>query len=121
MRICIPAKTDEGLKTTVNLHFGSAPYFLIYDLDKESFDVLSNSDENHSHGMCHPLKALKDQDLDAVVCAGMGARAVQRLNQGGLKAYRTEAETAEEAIREYREGSLEEISVENACVDHRCH
>jgi len=71
--------------------------------------------------MCHPLKVLEDLSLDAVICVGMGARAVQRLNEDGLKAYRTTAETAEEIVRRYREGILEEITVENACVDHHCH
>ncbi|HUU17781.1 MAG TPA: NifB/NifX family molybdenum-iron cluster-binding protein [Sedimentisphaerales bacterium] len=121
MRICIPVQTNEGLRALVNHHFGSSPYFLIYDSDKEVFEVISNSDEHHSHGMCHPLKVLDDQNLDAVVCVGMGARAVQKLRQGGLKAYRTKAETAEETIREYKEGGLEEITIENACIDHSCH
>lgn len=121
MRICIPVQTNEGLRALVNRHFGSAPYFLIYDSDKEAFEVISNSDEHHSHGMCHPLKVMDDQNLDAVVCVGMGARAVQMLKQGGLKAYRTKAETAEDTIRKYREGILEEITIENACVDHSCY
>jgi len=121
MRICIPVKTKKGLKAVVNSHFGSAPYFLIYDSDKEVFEVISNSDEHHSHGMCHPLRVLDGQALNTVVCAGMGVRAVRKLKQSGLVVYRTKAETAEETIREYKEGGLEEITVENACIDHSCH
>jgi len=121
MKICIPVQTNEGLKAAVDRHFGSAPYFLIYDSDKEAFEVISNSDEHHSHGMCHPLRVLEERSLDAVVCVGMGARAVKKLKQGGLKTYRTKVETAEETIREYREGVLEEITIENACVEHSCH
>jgi len=121
MRICIPVQTNEGLESVVDHHFGSAPYFLIYDSDKAAFEVISNSDEHHNHGMCHPLRVLEDQDLNAVVCVGMGARAVQRLKQAGLKTYRSKQDTAKETIREYREGVLEEITNENACVDHSCH
>jgi len=121
MRICIPVQTNEGLRALVSRHFGSAPYFLIYDSDKEAFEVISNSDEHHSHGMCHPIRSLEDQDLDAVVCVGMGARAVQKLKQAGLMTYKAKAETAEETISEYREGDLEEITIETACVDHGCH
>jgi len=121
MRICIPVRANEGLKAMVNPHFGSAPYFLIYDSAKEAFEIISNSDRHHKHGMCHPLNVLSEQGLDAVVCIGMGARAVQRLNEGGVKAYRTKAATADEILSRYKEGILEEITVENACVDHSCH
>ena len=69
----IPLITNEGLKSEVNAHFGSAPYFLIYDTEKETSETISNSDEHHIHGMCHPMKALDDKDIGAVVCGGMGA------------------------------------------------
>jgi len=42
MRICIPVQTNEGLKATVDRHFGSASYFLIYDSNTEAFEVISN-------------------------------------------------------------------------------
>ncbi|MBU2541649.1 MAG: NifB/NifX family molybdenum-iron cluster-binding protein [Candidatus Omnitrophica bacterium] len=121
MKICIPIETKEGIKAKVNAHFGSAPYFLIYDTDKNTFEIINNSDNHHMHGMCHPLKALDKKGIDAVVCAGMGARAVSKLNEGGISVYRVRAETVEEIIKRYKEGRLEEITVENACIDHSCH
>jgi len=121
MRICIPVETKEGLKAKAFAHFGSAPYFLIYDTDKDAFEVVSNSDKHHMHGMCHPLKILENQTISAVVCRGMGTRAVQKLNAGGIKAYRASVETAEAIIKRYREGVLEEITVDNACAKHNCH
>ena len=121
MKICIPITSNEGLKAKVNAHFGSAPYFLIYDNEKGAFEVINNSDSQHMHGMCHPLKALDNKGIDAVVCGGMGARAVQKLNEDDIKAYRASAETVEEIIVRYKEGKLEEITVDNACIDHSCH
>lgn len=121
MRICIPTETDVGLKAKINAHFGSAPYFLIYDADTETFEVINNSDEPHKHGMCHPLKVLGKRKIDAVVCRGMGARAIQKLLEGGIRAYRASVETtAEEAAKKYKQGLLEEMTVEDACVDHSC-
>lgn len=121
MRICIPIETNEGLEAKTFAHFGSAPYFLIYDADKETFEVISNSDKHHMHGMCHPLKALENQNINAVVCRGMGARAVQKLNEGDIRVYRAAAETVADIVVRYKEGKLEEITVETACVDHSCH
>lgn len=120
MKICIPIVTSEGLKAKVNAHFGSAPYFLVYSTEEKTFEVINNSDNHHIHGMCHPLKALANKDIDAVVCGGMGARAVQKLNEGGMRVYKASAETVEDILREYEADILEEITVENACANHRC-
>lgn len=121
MKICIPIIENEGLNSQVNAHFGSAPYFLIYNTEEKDFEVVNNSDSHHVHGMCHPLKALDNKGIDVVVCGGMGARAVQKLNEGGIKAYRASTETAEEIINRFNKGKLEEITVDNACIDHSCH
>lgn len=120
MKICIPTETDRGLKEKVFAHFGSAPYFLIYDTDKATFEIINNRDQHHIHGMCHPLKALEDKKINAVVCGGMGARAVQKLNEGGIRAYRASVETIEELIKRYKDEALEEITVDNACTNHSC-
>lgn len=121
MKLCIPIMRNEGLQAKVNAHFGSAPYFLIYDTDKEAFEVINNGDSQHMHGMCHPLKVLDNKGIDAVVCCGMGARAVQKLNEGGIKAFRASAGTVQGIIKSYKEGELEEITVNNACINHSCH
>jgi len=121
MKICIPIIENNGLKSKVNAHFGSAPYFLIYDNEKEAFEIINNSDSRHMHGMCHPLKALDNKGIDAVVCGGMGARAIQKLNESGIRAYRASAETVERIISIYKEGKLKEITMDNACTDHGCH
>jgi predicted Fe-Mo cluster-binding NifX family protein len=121
MKICIPVETSEGIEAKVNAHFGSAPYFLIYDTEEKTFDIIKNTDSRHIHGMCHPLKTLNNKEIGAVVYGGMGARAVQKLGEGGIKAYRAKAGTVEEIIKKYRENTLEEITIDNACTDHNCH
>ncbi len=121
MKICIPVESQNGLETKVFGHFGSAPYFLLYDTGTKAFEMINNHDQHHIHGMCHPLKALENKKIDVVVCAGMGARAVQKLNEGGIRAYKATEETVQEIINKYREGTLEEITPANACVQHDCH
>ena len=84
MKICIPTETNEGKAAKVYGHFGSAPYFTIYDADTNSVEVIDNLNQHHSHGLCHPMNALKGKGIDIVVCGGMGARAVQKLNEEGI-------------------------------------
>ena len=47
MRICIPTETDMGQEAKVYGHFGSAPYFTIYDTEEMTLENAC-----HQHG-CH--------------------------------------------------------------------
>jgi predicted Fe-Mo cluster-binding NifX family protein len=101
-------------------HFGSAPYFTVYDSKASIFETMDNSNQNHVHGACHPMTLLTGRDIDAIVCIGMGSRAVQSLNSAGIKAYRAKVETVEQIVMQLESNQLEEITVENACAQHRC-
>jgi predicted Fe-Mo cluster-binding NifX family protein len=121
MKICIPTGTNEGKTAEVYAHFGSAPYFTIYDTEKDSVEIISNANQHHSHGMCQPLSALADKKVDAVVTGGMGARAVQKLNESGIRAYRAVPGTVADIASQFIKGGLEELTVDNACAQHGCH
>ena len=121
MKICIPTGTNEGTSAEVYGHFGSAPYFTIVDTEKDSVEIIKNDDQHHSHGMCQPMNALADKKIDAVVTGGMGARAVQKLNDGGVKAFRSIPGTVADIVSQFTKGGLEEITVQNACAQHGCH
>jgi predicted Fe-Mo cluster-binding NifX family protein len=121
MRLCIPTGTADGKTAIVHAHFGGAPYFTIYDTDKGEVEVVNNDNQHHSHGMCQPLAVLSTKNINAVVCGGMGARAIMKLNEAGIKAYRAVPGSVEEIAQQFAKGGLEEITVENACQQHNCH
>ena len=121
MKVCIPTETNEGKNAKVYGHFGSAPYFTIVDTEKDSVEVIGNANQHHSHGMCQPMNALMGKSIDAVVTGGMGGRAVMKLNEGGIKAYRAIPGSVTEIINQYVKGGLEEITIQNACAQHDCH
>ncbi|MFA5224165.1 MAG: NifB/NifX family molybdenum-iron cluster-binding protein [Candidatus Omnitrophota bacterium] len=121
MRLCIPTENKDGLKAKVFGHFGSAPYFTIYNTQNKQIRVIDNSNAHHAHGMCHPIGVIGVSSIDAVVCLGMGARAVENLNAANIKAFRVSGETVSEIVDKYEAGGLEEITVQNACAQHGCH
>jgi len=121
MKLCIPTKTDDGKAAKVHEHFGSAPYFVIYDTETDTAEVINNINQHHSHGMCQPLSSLGGKKIDAVVCSGMGARAVQKLNEGGIRAFRAIPGTVENIASQFLKGSLKEITAADACTQHGCH
>ena len=121
MRICMPTETDRGLDAAVMAHFGSAPFFTIYDTDTKSVEHIGNRNQHHLHGGCQPLLALNGKAVDAVICGGMGARAVQKLGEGGISVFIVKGATVKEALANYFAGKLSPITFLNACRDHDCH
>jgi len=51
----------------------------------------------------------------------MGMRAVQKLNEASVKAYRADGQSVADIINKFKAGELEEITVQNACAQHGCH
>ncbi len=121
MKICIPTETNQGKQAAVYGHFGSAPFFTMYDTAKDSVEIIANANKHHSHGMCQPMAALNGKDVNAVVTGGAGARAVQKLNERVIKVFRAITGTVADIAAQFASGKLEEISVHNACAQHGCH
>jgi predicted Fe-Mo cluster-binding NifX family protein len=115
MRVCIPIESDQGIESTPYGHFGSAPCFLIYDTDQDTWQVQDNSDQHHAHGMCHPLQALTGQSVDAVVVGGIGLRAIERLNQMRITVYQAVAGSVKDNIDAIKAGQLQVLGPANAC------
>jgi len=121
MKICIPTKSFKGEKAKVHAHFGSADYFTIVDLDSGLIETVINNNSHHAHGLCQPLSVIGDKGINVIISQGMGARVVQKLNEAGIKAYKSAGITVEEVIKQYQAKELEELTIENACMQHNCH
>jgi len=104
-------------------HFGSAPYFIIYDDQKDEMEGLDKSNQHHQHGNCHPIEAIGEKKVNFVVCRGMGARAIQGLNAVGIKVFVSRTNTVDETIRAYKENALTEMTLDDSCSHHQhgCH
>lgn len=120
MKVCIPIKENKGLNSTAYNHFGTAPFFLIYDLENEEMKVIENGDLHHSHGMCQPLKALAGEKVDAILVGGIGAGALMKLSNHGVKAYKVSNETVLKNIELLKNNQLTEFSINNSCNHHDC-
>lgn len=121
MKICLPTMGKGGLNEQVFNHFGSATCFTIYDTKTKELEVIENDNQHHTHGTCQPLSAIAGYDVDVVLTSGMGRRAVELMNQGGVKVYLLEGETVEEAVQKFTAGELRELTVNDACGGHGCH
>ena len=118
MRICIPTEDDRGLDSRLCGHFGSAPYFALADTDSGDVEIEANSARQHGHGKCEPVGRIDVDRTDAVVCQGMGKRAVSSFQRAGVKVLITSAVTIRDAIAQAGQGELRSLSLDEACGGH---
>ncbi|MFH1049554.1 MAG: NifB/NifX family molybdenum-iron cluster-binding protein [bacterium] len=122
MKICIPTEEQKGLESMAYGHFGSAPFFVIYDTLTNDFEVLNNGNSEHEHGQCNPIQPLREKAVEAVVVAGMGARALMNLNNMGIQVFRTsESKSIKEIISGFDMQKMQRLTVDNSCSQHNCH
>lgn len=120
MRVCIPVEENRGEKSIAYNHFGSAPFFLIYNLENNEMKVIDNGDLDHAHGMCQPLKALGGEQIDVILVGGIGGGALVKLNNQGIKVYQVSSGTVLQNIELLKNKQLREFLLSNSCNQHGC-
>jgi len=118
MKICFPTETLQGLESPVYGHFGSAPGFVIVEMENMGLEEIKNGDQHHAHGMCQPLLALGGRKVDGVVVGGIGMGALVKLNAQGVKVYRALQGTVRQNIDMIKAGKLPQFSAEHTCAGH---
>lgn len=131
MRIAVAS--DDGI--TIAGHFGRCAGFEIFEIAENKATQLKRRPNTnaHQHGQedCHQhdhsgaahnhesfLIAL--QDCQAVICRGMGRRAIADLTARGIKPVVTAQDiTAQQAVELYAANQLIESS--DSCCSHRAH
>jgi predicted Fe-Mo cluster-binding NifX family protein len=102
-------------------HFGSAPFFTVVDSESGEVEVSQNDKPHHGRGGCHPMRQFGSQSVDAVVCQGMGRRAVTSLTEAGVQVLVLQegaGQTVRDVVAAAREERLQPFSEENACQGH---
>jgi predicted Fe-Mo cluster-binding NifX family protein len=118
VQICFPVEVDKGLESDVFGHFGSAPVFVVFDTQAKSVHTINNQDLGHVHGMCNPLKALNGKKVDAIVVGGIGAGAINKLNEMGIKVFKALNGSVQENLGFFETNTLTEMTVKQACGGH---
>ncbi len=118
MKLCFPVQHDEGIASEVYNHFGSAPLFVVVDTDTREARTIANGDRDHAQGACNPVKAIDNQQIDAVIVGGIGAGALARLNRLGIGVFRAQMPTIRENVSLFLEQKLSEYALQATCGGH---
>jgi predicted Fe-Mo cluster-binding NifX family protein len=109
MKIAISSKGTK-LEENMDLRFGRAEYFIIYDLEKDEFQAIENKGYTASGGAgIASAQQLIDEDIDIVISGNFGPNAYNLLNSSEIKMYKGEEISIKELIENYKSGKLEEI------------
>jgi predicted Fe-Mo cluster-binding NifX family protein len=112
MRICLPTEDAKGLESRLYGHFGSAPYLTIVDTATGRTEVTPRGD--HEHGACVPAALVTSAAIDAVVCGGMGRRALAALE--GTAVYVATEGRVRDVLAELEAGRLDKLTAADACA-----
>ncbi len=122
MIVAVPLETSEGLDSMICEHFGSAPLYAVYDTESGRLRIVDNSNSGHVHGQCSPIDVFSQNTITAVLCKGIGARAIGRLKMLNIDVYAAEGlSRLTEAINSYKSGLMRKVDAEDACQAHGCH
>jgi predicted Fe-Mo cluster-binding NifX family protein len=116
MRIFIPSDDGRGLESNVHGHFGSAPWFTIVDTDSGTAEAVENPACGASPGACHHVGMLSRRGIEAVVCAGMGRRAVSGLADAGIRVLVAPDRRIAEVVEMAKAGDLRAMEFDAACA-----
>jgi predicted Fe-Mo cluster-binding NifX family protein len=119
MRIAFPVVENLGLESPVYGHFGSAPHFVVLDSGSGGFEAIRNSDAHHEHGQCQPTNALGGTSVDMVVVGGIGAGALMKLQNEGIRVFRAVEGKVSENLELLKSGKLPEFAVSMTCAGHK--
>ena len=101
MRIAVTYENGEVFQ-----HFGHSEQFKLYDVENGEIVKTQIVDSNGSgHGMLAGF--LKEAQVDALICGGIGMGAQMALNEAGIKLYAGVQGSADEAAKALAEGRLE--------------
>ncbi len=121
MNICVPVENNDGLNSKVYGHFGSAPFFAICDVEGGKVEFIDNGNQHHEHGQCNPLGAIAGKSVSGILVGGIGARALQHLNAGGIKVFRAPQGPLSQALEMFKKSELPEMLATDCCKGHSCH
>jgi predicted Fe-Mo cluster-binding NifX family protein len=101
------ATDGNNLKDEVALHFGRAKNFLIFDTEKETFEVFENL-ELKEKGL--PPDFLKSQNVEVVVAFSLGPMAFEKFKNYKIKVLKAIEGTILENLKAFEENKLKELS-----------
>ena len=118
MKICIPVRDECGLDAVPHDPFGSAPFFAIADTGTDDLEFVVNraARPREGQGRCDPIADLPSLGIEAVVCSGMGRRALVALAREKIGVYVADGKTVRDVLATVRAGGMRLLTADRVCT-----
>jgi len=117
MKICVPTIDEKGLDDSIGEHFGRVPTYTIVDLETDDVRIIPNT-SHHMGGRGDPPEIMAKEGVNAMICQGLGRRAISLFESLGIEVYIGASGTVRDAIAMFQQGMLQKATVDNACGKH---
>ncbi|HHW07171.1 MAG TPA: dinitrogenase iron-molybdenum cofactor biosynthesis protein [Clostridia bacterium] len=116
-RIAVPAVHPGGLNALTSAHFGHCDVFVLVDVEEGQIVREQNlSNPGHAGGGCLvPVQMLAEQEVDVIISGGMGHGPRMGFQQAGIKVFLGRESTVKQAVEDYLQGKLTEMSERHLC------
>jgi len=101
-------------------HFGHTEQFKVYEVENNeivSSRILASDGQGHSA----LAQLLETEDVDKIICGGIGGCAVRALNQAGIEIFAGISGNADDAVNALLTGTLEQTTSPNCGHHHGEH
>ena len=101
-------------------HFGHTEQFKIYEVEDNKIvnsRILTSNGEGHSA----LANLLENENVDKIVCGGIGGCAVRALNEAGIEIFAGISGNADKAVEDLLSGNLVQTSEANCSHHHGDH
>jgi predicted Fe-Mo cluster-binding NifX family protein len=115
MKYAIPIIDKNDRSSLVGEHFGRVPFYGIWDDENDSLEIIPN-ESNHFGGVGLPAEFLATKS-EAIICKGIGRRAIDLCTQLGVILFVGATGTVQETIDLLKSGKLKRADQKDGC-DH---
>jgi len=117
MKIAVPTIGSRGLEELIGEHFGRTQTYTIVDSESNKIKTIDNT-SHHMGGQAYPPELLSKEGVEAILCSGMGGRAIRMFREHNISVYVGAFGTVKDALESWRAGELQEADESNACSQH---
>jgi len=114
MKIAV-SSNDSSLRSTLDVRFGRAESFIIYDLEQNTYQSIDNT-QNLSSAQGAGIQSaqnLVNAGVEVLITGNVGPKAFQVLKTAGVDIYLTKQTTIQEAIDNFKAGKLAKTKINN--------
>lgn len=103
---------DNTLMSEPSLRFGRAPFFILYNLDQDTWEAYENRAIQQRGGAgIAAAQFLSDKHIDAALSGRFGPNAYEALSAAGIKmvTFASVYDSVQEVVDAYKAGDLNEV------------